>query len=128
MILARWRKWHKARSMDKQERAKIIRERFKSKVGGFAFQKPSMAKPKRYIPTRTPFRFIYPMGFAGGPGYVGKWVVRPDDKPEPTVTTNHRTGVPALATIAEKVTAPKLNRRHAIAEGLLSERKQQSLP
>lgn len=107
--------------MDKAQRAKILRDRFKKVVGAFAFTPPKTKKPKRYEPRRTAFRFVYPMGFAGGPGFVGKWVVRADDKPEPTVTTKHRKGIPALTVIAAK--APKkLKRRHASAEALLAER------
>lgn len=111
--------------MDKAKRAALLRERFKKVVGGFAFRKPDQPKPRRYAPTRTPFRFVYPMGFAGGHGFPAEWVTRPEEKPTPTVSTKHRKGVPAVTMIAAKANPQKLARQHTTAEGLLSERRQQ---
>jgi hypothetical protein len=111
--------------MDKAQRAEFLRQRFKKVVGAFGFRASGELKPKRYEPRRTEFRFVYPMGFQGGVGIVGKWVVTADEKTAPTVQPRHRKGRNAIATIAAKQPG-KLKRRHATAEGLLSERKQQS--
>src|SRR5687768_10528187 len=88
--------------MNANQRGELLRKRFKAIAGVYATQ-PKPTKPKRYVPTRTPFQFLYPMGFSGGPGFVGKWVVKPDEKPEPMVEPcKRRKGKPALTRIAEK--------------------------
>jgi hypothetical protein len=55
-------------------------------------------------------------------------MTKADTTPELTVKTKNQQGAPALTKIAELVHPEnlKLKRRHATAEGLLSERKQQS--
>lgn len=89
--------------MDKAQRAELLRQRFKAIAGPYATRQPAKAKAKRYVPTRTPYRFTYPMGFAGGHGIVGQWVVAADAKPELTVEPcKRRKGKAALTLIAEK--------------------------
>jgi hypothetical protein len=57
-------------------------------------------------------------------------MTKADPAPELTVKTKNKQGAPALTKIAELVHPEnlKLKRRHATAEGLLSEHKQQSRP
>lgn len=117
--------------MDKSARAQLLRERLKAIAGPFAFKPDGKKRKARYVPRRTAFRFVYPMGFTGGPGFVGKWVVKPDAKEDVPKLKTKRTEKPSPITkIAEQVHPQKLKlkRRHATAEGLLSERARQSRP
>lgn len=109
--------------MDAEKRAALLRERHKAIAGGFAF-KTGPAKAPRYVPRRTEFRFVYPMGFTGGPGYVGKWVVAADEKPEPTVAPcKRRKGKAALTLIAEKWDRRHEGKAQAIGRGFARARR-----
>lgn len=106
--------------MDKAHRAELLRQRFKSLFPAASLvparDKTKATKP--YIPRRTEFRFVYPMGFTGGPGYVGKWVVTADEKPEPTVEPcKRRKGKAALTLIAEKWGQRHAGKPEAIGTG-----------
>src|SRR5262245_52777856 len=87
--------------MNAQERSELIRKRFKSMFPASVAPRPE-PKPKRYVPRRPAFKFVYPMGFAGGPGFVGQWVVTPNDKSKVMPKTKRAAKVSPLTRIAEK--------------------------
>lgn len=87
--------------MNVEKRAELLRERYKVVAGVYASRPALTPKPKRYQPTRTPFRFVYPMGFTGGPNHPAQWVAKPDKKQRlMVVPCKHRKGEHALDRIA----------------------------
>ncbi len=111
--------------MDKVERAKALRERFKAK-GGLPYVKSGRVR-RAYVVLPKPAG----RGFVSlGPALNGKpseWVKAPDAKPKMAPRPKHNTGTSALASIAAK--APKkLVRAYATAELALAARKQQRRP
>lgn len=64
--------------MDKESRAKLLRERPRAVFGPFASVRSDAPKRRPRTASGKPFHFVYPMGFAGGPGFPVQWVHEPD--------------------------------------------------
>jgi hypothetical protein len=111
--------------VEKATRAQLLRERFKAKCGLPYVGEGRTRKPERQAQPwfYSPLPAVEP-NTKRAPG----WVKAPLPKPKTVPRTKRNEGVPVLTRIAEKAAPKKLKRRHATAEGLLSERKQQSRP
>ncbi len=113
-------------SMEKAQRAELLRQRFQAKAGKWQYVSTGRTRPDAETP--KPSRLDSSFGFALSHRWGRtEWLETPDAKTKRAVGTRNRKGIPALTVIAAK--APKkLTRRRATAEGLLSERKPQSQP
>ena len=110
-------------SMEKAARAQLVRQRFKAK-GGFAYVCTGQTKQKAAARPKPPkIYFQWPQANRDT-ARAGVWMHKPDAKPKVAPRTRHNAGMAVLTKIAAKEPG-KLKRRHATAEGLLSERRPQ---
>jgi hypothetical protein len=106
--------------MTKDERAKVLRDRFKAN-GGFPYV--PCGKTSRYVVLPKPTG----KGFVSlGPALNSKpprWMTMPDPNTKATLRLKHRVGFSALTKIAAKAPT-KLVRTYRNAESMLAERAQ----
>lgn len=109
--------------MDKAERAKMLRQRFKA-TGGFPFVFTGVRKSKPVEPPRS--REVYSRWHhceATNLERVSVWVKQPNTAPRPDLREKRNQGKRALNRIAEKAPS-KLVKSYQTAEALLAERAQ----
>lgn len=89
--------------MDKNERAQILRDRFRA-LGGFPFPKSTRPPKPRFERRKETGSRAYLHGEALRCGVKQEWVMQPDAKPEP-FTPSHFTRPSPLTKIAAQLPA-----------------------
>ena len=107
--------------MDKAERAKLLRQRFKAK-GGIAYVPSNKPRRYRHVITGGAFHMAWPEANKDT-RRAGLWMHRPDARPPIQLRTKRNAGAPALAKIAAKAPT-KLVRAFATAEQFAAARGQ----
>lgn len=108
--------------MTKEERAKMLRERFRAK-GGMPYVTTNKPRPFRYSISGRPWHMPWPEQ-GTNIANISVWLAKPDKKPRPKVQFKRGMGIPAPIRIAQKM-PKKLIRTYRTAEVFAASQRRQ---